>query len=44
MITWGLHLLDKREYKNPPTDCVIEALGLCLNSNSNSVFNKTNYL
>ena len=35
--------LDERESKDLPTDCVIEALELCLSSNS-SVFNNTNYL
>ena len=35
--------LDERESKDLPTDCVIEALELCLSCN-NSVFNNTNYL
>ena len=35
--------LDERESKDLPTDCVIEALELCLSCN-NSVFNDTNYL
>ena len=35
--------LDERESKDIPTDCVIEALKLCLSCN-NSVFNNTNYL
>ena len=35
--------LDERECKDLPTDCVIEALELCLSCN-NSVFNNTNYL
>ena len=35
--------LDGRECKDLPTDCVIEALELCLSCN-NSVFNNTNYL
>ena len=34
---------DEKECKDLPTDCVIEALGLCLSCN-NSVFNNTNYL
>ena len=38
-----IKLLDERECKDPPTQCVIEALELCLNCN-NSVFNKTNYI
>ena len=35
--------LDERECKDLPTDCVIEALDLCLSCN-NSAFNNTNYL
>ena len=35
--------LDERECKDLPTDCVIEALELCLSCN-NSVFNNNNYL
>ena len=35
--------LDERECKDLPTDCVIEALELCLSCN-NSVFNNTIYL
>ena len=35
--------LDERESKDLPTDCVIEALELCLSCN-NSVFNNTTYL
>ena len=35
--------LDEKECKDLPTDCVIEALELCLSCN-NSVFNTTNYL
>ena len=38
-----IKLLDERVCKDPPTQCVIEALELCLNCN-NSVFNKTNYI
>ena len=36
-----IKLLNRR-CKNPPTQCVIEALELCLNCN-NSIFNNTNY-
>ena len=35
--------LDERVYKDPPTQCVIEALELCLSCNK-SVFNNTNYI
>ena len=35
--------LDQIECKTLPTDCVIEALELCLSCN-NSVFNNINYL
>ena len=35
--------LDERESKDLPTDCITEALELCLSCN-NSVFNNTNYL
>ena len=35
--------LDERVRKDPPTQCVIEALELCLCCN-NSVFNNTNYI
>ena len=39
-----IKLLNKRECKNPPIQCVIQALiELCLNCN-NSIFNNTNYI
>ena len=38
-----IKILNKRRCKNPPTQCVIEALELCLNFN-NSIFNNTNYI
>ena len=38
-----IKFLDERMCKDPPTQCVIEALELCLNC-SNSVFNNTNYI
>ena len=38
-----IKLLNKRRCKNPPTQCVIEALELCLNCN-NSIFNNTSYI
>ena len=38
-----IKLLNKRPFKNPPTQCVLEALELCLNCN-NSIFNNTNYI
>ena len=38
-----IKLLNKRPFKNPPTQCVLEALELCLNC-SNSIFNNTNYI
>ena len=36
-------VLDESACKDPPTQCVIEALGLCLSCN-NSEFNNTNYI
>ena len=40
----GIHsvkkVLDKRACKDPPTQCVIEALELC----NNAVFNNTTYI
>ena len=36
-----IKFLNERACKDPPTQCVIEALELCLNCN-NSVFNNTN--
>ena len=38
-----IKLLNKRGCKSPPTQCVVEALELCLNCN-NSIFNNTNYI
>ena len=38
-----IKLLNKRGCKNPPTQCVNEALELCLNCN-NSIFNNTSYI
>ena len=38
-----IKLLNKRRCESPPTQCVIEALELCLNCN-NSIFNNTNYI
>ena len=38
-----IKLLNKRGCKSPPTQCVIEALELCLNCN-NSIFNNTSYI
>ena len=38
-----IKLLNKRGCKNPPTQCVIEALELSLNCNT-SIFNNTNYI
>ena len=37
------NFLDERACKDPPTQCVIEALGLCLSCN-NSPFSNTNYI
>ena len=36
-------VLNDRESKNPPTECVLEALRLCLECN-NSVFNDKNFI
>ena len=36
-------MLDERECKDPPTQCIIGTLELCLSCN-NSVFNNTNYI
>ena len=36
-------MLNVRENKNPPTECILEALRLCLECN-NSVFNDKNFL
>ena len=36
-------VLNDRESKNPPTECIIEALRLCLEC-SNSVFNDKNFI
>ena len=38
-----IKFLDERACKDPLTQCVIESLEICLNSN-NSVFNNTNYI
>ena len=38
-----IKLLNKRGCKNPPTQCVIEALELSLNCNT-LIFNNTNYI
>ena len=38
-----IKLLDKRASKDPPTQCIIKALQLCLNCN-NSIFSNTNYI
>ena len=38
-----IKLLDERACKDPPTECVFEAHGLCLNRN-NSIFNNVNYV
>ena len=37
------NFLDERACKDPPKQCVIEALGLCLSCN-NSSFSNTNYI
>ena len=39
----AIKFLNKSRCKNPPTQCVIEALELCLNCN-NSIFNNTKYI
>ena len=38
-----IKLLDERASKDPPRQCVIKALQLCLNCN-NSIFSNTNYI
>ena len=38
-----IKFLNKRACKDPPTQCVIEVLELCINC-KNSIFNNTNYI